>query len=162
MIERILDLCGDGPRGRAHRRLVPGPDGIRLGDQAAPHRAIPEPHGCATSTTHGSRASTWPTTTSPRGRGLPGLVAQGLVATVVSRRARSSRRGVPARDHARASAGRFVRAALDRAPRLHRGLGAAQDRGRRGRTVLLKDPFRSEDARVDALIAAFQEATPAA
>jgi proteasome accessory factor A len=95
------------------------------------------------------------------GRGLaPGLVAQGLVATVVEEGAIARAVDYPPETTRARLRGAFVRAGLD----AHRDFTADWVRlkivGDEGRTVLLKDPFRSEDVRVDALIAAFQESTP--
>jgi proteasome accessory factor A len=95
------------------------------------------------------------------GRGLaPGLVAQGLMATVVAGDAIARAVEYPPETTRARLRGSFVRAGLA----AHRDFTADWVRlkivGDEGRTVLLKDPFRSEDARVDALIAAFQDGAP--
>jgi proteasome accessory factor A len=94
------------------------------------------------------------------GRGLgASLVAQGLMATVVTDDAILRATEYPpetTRAHLR---GRFVRAGLA----AHQDFTADWVRlkvvGDEGRTVLLKDPFRSDDARVDALIASIPRVT---
>jgi proteasome accessory factor A len=95
------------------------------------------------------------------GRGLaPGLVAQGLMATVVEDRAIARAVEYPPETTRARLRGDFVRAGLA----AHRDFTADWVRlkivGDEGRTVLLKDPFRNEDARVDALIAAFRDFAP--
>jgi proteasome accessory factor A len=95
------------------------------------------------------------------GRGLaPGLIGQGLMATVVDEAAITHAVEYPPETTRARLRGGFVRAGLA----AHRDFTADWVRlkivGDEGRTVLLKDPFRSEDGRVDALIAAFKDFTP--
>jgi proteasome accessory factor A len=88
------------------------------------------------------------------GRGLQSsLVAQGLMATIVPEEAIVRAVERPPETTRAKLRGDFVRAGIG----AHRDFTADWVRlkivGDEGRTVLLKDPFRSEDARVDALIA---------
>jgi proteasome accessory factor A len=88
------------------------------------------------------------------GRGLQSsLVAQGLMATIVPEEAIVRAVESPPETTRAKLRGDFVRAGIG----AHRDFTADWVRlkivGDEGRTVLLKDPFRSEDARVDALIA---------
>ncbi len=92
------------------------------------------------------------------GRGLQdSLIAQGLMGTVVPRDAIAEAIENPPQTTRALLRGRFVRAALDR----HRDITADWVRlkvvGEEGSTALLKDPFRSEDARVDRLIESMGE-----
>jgi proteasome accessory factor A len=94
------------------------------------------------------------------GRGLGvGLVAQGLMATVVTEDAILRAMEHPPETTRAKLRGSFVRAGLA----AHRDFTADWVRlkvvGDEGRTVLLKDPFRSDDARVDALIASIPPVT---
>ncbi len=95
------------------------------------------------------------------GRGLAtGLAAQGLLAREVPESA--VERAVdepPATTRARLR-GAFVRAGLEARRDFTADWVRLKIVGEEGRTVLLKDPFRSEDARVDALIEAMFRARP--
>ncbi len=95
------------------------------------------------------------------GRGLAaGLLAQGLMARVVSEDAIAGAVDHPPQTTRARLRGAFVRAGLA----AHRDFTADWVRlkivGDDGVTVLLKDPFRSEDARVDALIATLSASSP--
>lgn len=95
------------------------------------------------------------------GRGLgSSLVAQGLMATVVPEEAILRAVERPPETTRAKLRGDFVRAGIG----AHRDFTADWVRlkvvGDEGRTVLLKDPFRSEDARVDALIASIEPPDP--
>lgn len=92
------------------------------------------------------------------GRGLyPSLVTQGLIRTVVREGdiVRSLDQPPPT---TRASLrGRFVKAGLDTRRDISADWVRLKIVGDEGQTVLLKDPFRSEDSRVDDLIASMEE-----
>jgi proteasome accessory factor A len=94
-------------------------------------------------------------------RGLyPSLVGQGLVRTVVGEDEILRAMDEPPQTTRARLRGRFVKAGLA----THRDITADWVRLRvvrdEGRTVLLKDPFRSEDSRVDELIASMGEGGP--
>ena len=95
------------------------------------------------------------------GKGLaPGLVREGLMARVVGEGAVAD-----AVDHAPLTTraklrGDFVRAGLASRGDFTADWVRLKIVGEEGRTVLLKDPFRSEDARVDALIEAMTHGRP--
>jgi len=95
------------------------------------------------------------------GKGLyPSLVAQGLVRTVVTEDLIVRSIDEPPQTTRARLRGRFVRASLGS----HRDIAADWVRlkviGDEGGTILLKDPFRSEDSRVDDLIASMGEGEP--
>lgn len=95
------------------------------------------------------------------GRGIrDALVAQGLMARVVPEDAVAAAVDTPPATTRARLRGMFVKAGVD----THRDITADWVRlkvvGDDGRTVLLKDPFRSEDPRVDDLIASMGPAAP--
>ncbi len=95
------------------------------------------------------------------GRGLQdALVAQGLMATVVPREAVARAVDDPPTTTRALLRGRFVRAALDRRRDITADWVRLKVVGEEGSTALLKDPFRSEDARVDRLIESMGEVGP--
>ena len=88
------------------------------------------------------------------GRGLyPSLVEQGLVRTVVSQVAIAAAVDEPPKTTRALLRGRFVKAGQDARRDITADWVRIKVVGDDGRTVLLKDPFRAEDSRVDDLIA---------
>jgi proteasome accessory factor A len=89
---------------------------------------------------------------APRRGLVPSLVRDGLLASIVDEEDVEAAEDEPPATTRAALRGRFVRAARDRHAEVSADWVRLKVVGESGRTVLLKDPFRSEDDRVDALI----------
>ena len=91
------------------------------------------------------------------GHGLyPRMVADGLIATVIRQDAIEAAMTNPPESTRGRLRGRFVQAAIDARRDFTADWVRIKVTGEDGATILLKDPFRAEDARVDRLIAELQ------